>query len=81
MGQLIIEVPQDIHLRFRIRSKDIADQILRLARKPKKPETLELELPDLSDINAEDAFGIWSAHEESADEIARKVRENNRKVT
>ncbi len=81
MGQLIIEVPQDINLRLKIKSLKIANEILRLAQKPKQPETLKLALPDLDDVNADDALGIWSDREESALEIARKIREGNRRIT
>lgn len=81
MGQLIIEVPQNINIRLSIKSVAIADEILRLARKPKRFETLTLDLPDLEDVDADDALGIWSDREETADEIARKIREDNRRVT
>ena len=81
MGQLIIEVPQNINLRLSIKSVEIANEILRLARKPKKLETIKLSLPDLEDIDENEALGIWSDREEVADEIAREVRESNRRVT
>lgn len=81
MGQLIIEVPQNINIRLSIKSVAIADEILRLARKPRRLETLSLDLPDLEDVDADDALGIWSDREETADEIARKIREDNRRVT
>lgn len=81
MGQLIIEVPQNINLRFSIKSAEIADQILRLARRPKKLETIKLDLPDLEDVDENEVLGIWSDREETAVEIARKVRENNRRIT
>ena len=81
MGQLIIEVPQDINLRLSIKSVEIANEILRLARKPKRLETLKLDVPDLEDVDASEAVGIWADREESGEEIARKIRENNRRVT
>lgn len=81
MGQLIIKVPQNINLRLSITSVEIADQILRLARKAKRLETLKLDLPDLEDVDASEAVGIWADRQESGDEIARKIRENNRRVT
>ncbi len=81
MGQLIIEVPLNINLRLSIKSVEIANEILRLAKKPKKLETIKLDLPDLEDVDENEALGIWSDREEAADEIARKVREKNRRVT
>ena len=76
MGQLLIEVPQDINLKFTVKSAEIADEILRLVKNPKKKlETITLDLPyDLDDINANEAVGIWADREESAEEIARKIR-------
>lgn len=83
MGQLVIEVPQNINLRFTVKSEEIADEILRLVKNPKKKlETITLELPyDLDDVDEDEVLGIWSDSEEEADEIARKIREQNRKVT
>lgn len=34
MGQLVIEVPQNINLKFSVKSAEIADEILRLVKKP-----------------------------------------------
>lgn len=77
MGQLIIEVPQNINLKFSVESP-VADEILRLVKKPKKIETIQLKYPyDLDDVNADDALGIWADREETADEIARAIRDKN----
>jgi 1,2-phenylacetyl-CoA epoxidase catalytic subunit len=83
MGQLVIEIPQNINLRFTVKSKEVADEILRLVKKPKKQlETITLEFPyDLEDIDENEVLGIWSDNEEEAYEIARKIREQNRKAT
>ena len=114
MGQLVIEVPQNINLKVSVKSAEIVDEILRLVKSPKKKlETITLDLPyDLEDVNENDAiviwadreesdkipaiipprrnslkedgdavFGIWADNEEEADEIARKVREANRRTT
>jgi hypothetical protein len=35
----------------------------------------------LDDVDENDAIGIWADREESAEEIARKIREANRKIT
>jgi hypothetical protein len=84
MGQLVIEVPQNINLKFSIKSTEIADEILRLVRNPeKKLETITLDLPydNFDEIDENKVLGIWSDREERADEIARLVREQNRKTT
>lgn len=82
MGQLVIEVPQNINLRFSVKSVKLADEILRLIKNPKKLETIQLDYPyDLDDVDADEALGIWSDDEETADEIARRIREQNRKTT
>lgn len=83
MGQLVIEVPQDINLKVSVKSAEIVDEILRLVKSPKKKlETITLDLPyDLEDVDENKAIGIWADREESAEEIARKIREANRKIT
>ena len=78
MGQLVIEVPQNINLKFSVESPAVADEILRLVKKPKKLETIQLKYPyDLDDVDADEAFGIWADREETAEEIARAIRDKN----
>ncbi|MGI8786205.1 MAG: hypothetical protein ACR2HG_00400 [Pyrinomonadaceae bacterium] len=82
MGQLVIEVPQNINLKFSVKSAAVADEILRLVEKPKKLETIQLNYPyDMDDINAEEAVGIWADREETADETPAIIppRRNNLK--
>jgi hypothetical protein len=83
MGQVTIEVPQNINIKVSVKSAEIVDEILRLVKNPKKKlETITLDLPyDLDDVDENDAIGIWADREESAEEIARKIREANRKIT
>jgi hypothetical protein len=82
MGQVLIKVPQNVNLEFTVKSIEIADEILRIVQKPKKLETITLNLPfDVDEVDGNKALGIWSDREETADEIARKIREQNRKVT
>lgn len=82
MGQVVIEVPQNINLRFKVKSAEIADEILRLVKKQRKLQTIKLNLPsDSDDIDESAAVGIWADREESAEEIARQIREGNRKTT
>lgn len=83
MGQLVIEVPQNVNLKFSVESAEVADEILRLVKNPKKKlQTIQLDYPyDLDDVDENEVLGIWSDSEETADEIARRVREQNRKTT
>ena len=82
MGQVLIKVPQNVNLEVTVKSIEIADEILRLVKSPKKLETITLKLPfDVDEVDENKALGIWSDREETADEIARKIREQNRKVT
>ncbi|HEY0050459.1 MAG TPA: hypothetical protein VGB68_14295 [Pyrinomonadaceae bacterium] len=79
MGQVVIEVPQDINLKFSVKSAEVVDEILQLIGKsPKQPETIQLTYPyDLDDVDASEAYGIWADRKESAEEIAREIRDRN----
>jgi hypothetical protein len=66
MGQITIEIPQRIKRTFRIKDKDFAKQIL---------SELEREtIQESSDANDDDVLGMWSDRKESAQEIAKKLR-------
>jgi len=82
MGQLVIEVPQNVNLKFNVKSAEIADEILQLVESPKKKlKTVTLDLPyNLDEIDENEAIGIWADRKESAEEIARRIRESNRRV-
>jgi hypothetical protein len=46
MGQVTIEVPQNINIKVSVKSAEIVDEILRLVKNPKKKlETITLDLP------------------------------------
>ncbi len=78
MGQLVIDVPQNINLKFSVKSAEIADEILRLVKKPKELKTIQLNYPyDMDDVDANEALGIWADRKETADEIARTIRDKN----
>ena len=107
MGQLVIEVPQNINLKVCVKSAEIVDEILRLVKSLKrKLETIALDLADNADENEasviwadlEDSdempvvipprrnnlkedlaavVGIWADREESAEEIAHRIRDKN----
>ncbi len=78
MGQLVIEVPQNINLTFSVESIEVANEILRLVKKPKELKTIQLNYPyDMDDVDANEALGIWADRKETADEIARTIRDKN----
>ncbi len=83
MGQLLLRIPLNINLEIDIDSVKRANEILKLAKTPKKKlKTITLNLPyDLDDVDENEAVGIWANRKESAEEIAQKIREMNRKVT
>jgi hypothetical protein len=83
MGQLLLRIPLNINLEIDIDSVKRANEILKLAKTPKqKLKTITLNLPDdLDDVDENEAVGIWADRKESAEEIAQKIREANRKVT
>jgi hypothetical protein len=83
MGQLLLKIPLNINLEIAIDSVKRANEILKLAKTPKKKlKTITLNLPDdLDDVDENEAVGIWADRKESAEEIAQKIREANRKVT
>lgn len=98
MGQVTIEIPQNVNLSYQIDDSKFGEQLLQDLEefekkvksdngnngKPKKRlKTIKLVLPydDLDEIDENEAVGIWADREESADEIARRIRENNRRTT
>jgi hypothetical protein len=94
MGQVIIDVPQNVNIKTTIESVEVADEILEIIGKnPDSPSDLQKKtkaektpaiLPPRRNSLKEDGeavLGIWSDNEEVADKIAREIREKNRKVT
>jgi len=68
MGQVTIEIPQNVNLRFTVQSEEVADEILRLVKKPQKMQTITLDLPyNLEDIDENEAVGILADREESGE--------------
>lgn len=78
MGQLVIEVPQNINRLFRIKDRKFTEKLLfELEQNEVKKSNI---IPPRRNSLKEDlanAFGIWADREESAEEIARKIRDKN----
>ena len=91
MGQVILEIPQNVNRTFRIDSEERAAAILeqledsneRLSKLEEAIASGAIELPRRNSLSEDgDAvLGIWADRLESGQEIARKIREGNRKVT
>jgi len=87
MGQVIIELPQNVNRFYQIESVELGEELLQdleaMEHKTKSPKVPAI-IPSRRNSLQEDGdavLGIWSDREEEADEIARRVREQNRKVT
>lgn len=86
MGQLILEIPQNVNLTFRIESEKEATEILEQLKRSKFEQAVargEIELPKRHRLkeDGDEVLGIWADRPESGQEIARQIRERNRKVT
>ena len=85
MGQVVIEVPQEVNRIYRVDDVETSERILRdletLTQKSKKESAILPPRRDNLKTDGEAVLGIWADREESGEEIARKIRENNRKVT
>lgn len=82
MGQVVIEIPQDVFAAFRVDDSKVSEQLLDdLKPYSESRPGLSAELLKRRKAALEEVRGIWSDRKESAQEIARKIREANRKVT
>ena len=83
MGQLVIEVSQNINRSYRIKDEDDGERLLRDLDEMKTenaPEKNPAIIPPRRNSLKEDleaVFGIWADREESAEEIARRIRDRN----
>lgn len=84
MGQVVIELPQNVNRFYRIESVELGEEILQELDdkqiKMKTPEKVPAIIPPRRNSLKEDGdavLGIWSDREESADEITRRIRDRN----
>ena len=83
MGQVTIEIPQNVNRTFRVNDSEFSEQLLQNLEefeKKSKPERLSAMIPPRRNSLKEDleeASGIWADREESAEEIARTIRDKN----
>lgn len=87
MGQVTIEIPQNVNRSYRIDDSEFGERLLEdledFEKKAKSGKASAVIPPRRHSLkkDLEAVVGIWADREESAEEIARKIRENNRKVT
>lgn len=84
MGQVLIEIPQDVKRTFRVKSSEYGEQLLKELEENSDTAITPAIIPPRRNSlkkDSEAVLGIWSDREETALEIARKIREDNRKVT
>jgi hypothetical protein len=75
MGEVIIELPFEMKRRFRITdAKAAADVIEKLEKLEKKPVG-----PAPEAVTDDEVLTVWASRERSPDEIARQLRERNRR--
>lgn len=83
MGQVTIEIPQNVNRTYRINDSEFGEQLLHdleeLEKKTKSSETHSIIQPRRNSLKKDlkAVVGIWADREESADEIARKIRDKN----
>ncbi len=84
MGQVLIEIPQNIRRTFRVKSSKCGEQLLKELEENSDSAASPAVIPPRRNSITEDSdevLGIWSNSVDVTNEIARKVRENNRKTT
>lgn len=83
MGQIVIEVPQNINRSYQVDDSEFSERLLiDLEDFQKKHQFSESSavIPPRRNSLKEDGdavLGIWADREESAEEIARKIRDQN----
>lgn len=83
MGQVIIEVPQEINRIFRLKDREQSEKLLRdleeFEQNGATSKTPAIIPPRRNSLNEDLAavVGIWADRPESAEEIARKIRDRN----
>lgn len=84
MGQVVIEIPQNVYRTYHVDDSEFGEQLL-VDLKPfsnrQKPSAVIPPRRTDRKETLESVIGIWSDREETGQEIARRIRENNRRVT
>lgn len=83
MGQLVIEVPQNVNRFYQVESVELGEEILQdldaMEHKMKSSENPAIIQPRRNSLkeDGDAVLGIWADREESAEEISRRIRDRN----
>ena len=83
MGQVTIEIPQNVNRTYQVDDSEFGEQLLQNLEdfeKKTKSEKLSAIIPPRRNNLKEDGdaiLGIWADRKESAEEIARTIRDKN----
>ncbi len=79
MGQLVIEIPENINRLFRIKDSKFTKKLL-AELEENEVKTSNIIPPRRNSLKEDlaNACGIWADREESAEEIARNIRDKNK---
>lgn len=83
MGQLVIEVPQNINRSYQVDDTEFTERLLNdlqdFEKKHQFKESSAVIPPRRNSLKEDlaEVFGIWADREESAEEIARAIRDKN----
>lgn len=83
MGQVLVEIPQKVNRSYHVDDSAFSEQLLDDLQPYESDRPAGIVPPRRSSLkeDGDAVLGIWSDREETADQIARRVRKNNRKVT
>jgi hypothetical protein len=85
MGQLTIEIPQNVNRFYQVKDSDFSERLLQnledFEKKMKSEKSSAIIPPRRNSLkkDLEEVFGIWKDRPESAEEIAREIRDKNRR--
>jgi hypothetical protein len=85
MGQVVLEIPQNVNRPFRIESEECAAAILEQLENDREDKTKRavasgaIKLPTQKRTKeiGDDVLGIWADRPETGQEIARRIRDRN----
>lgn len=83
MGQVVIELPQNVNRFYQVESIELGEELLQdleaMERRMKASANPAILPPRRNSLKKDlaKAFGIWKDRPETAEEIARKIRDRN----
>jgi hypothetical protein len=83
MGQVTIEIPQNVNRTYQVNDSEFGEQLLQnleeFEKKPKNKKSKAIIPPRRNSLKEDlaNVVGIWADREESAEEIAREIRRKN----